>query len=272
MLAPETQNWLTQVGGSFRLKPVAGGDISEAFKVRFDDGSVAFLKGHDDPPANLFRGEAEGLRALADAGAPVPAVLGVHPQAILLEWLELGPGPAGAEAGEMLARLHRMPVAGFGGQPDNYLGTLVQSQPVCGSWLELYRDRRLRPLAKGTPRPLRRAIDQLLPRLESLLDLPDPASPVHGDLWAGNLGATDRGAVLFDPAFYTGHREVDLAMALLFGGFDTSFFAAYENVYPRTKEWRSRVALHQIYPVLAHYHLFGAPYDRNALRLIEPYL
>lgn len=50
-------------------------------------------------------------------------------------------------------------------------------------------------------------------------------SLVHGDLWTGNVGATDDGEpVIFDPATYYGDREVDIAMTQLFGSLSDSFY------------------------------------------------
>ena len=49
-----------------------------------------------------------------------------------------------------------------------------------------------------------------------------------------------RPTVLFDPAVSTGHREQDLAMTHLFGGFRADFYDAYEEVYPLTAGWKAR--------------------------------
>lgn len=38
--------------------------------------------------------------------------------------------------------------------------------------------------------------------------------------------------VLIDPAAYCGRREADLAMTMLFGGFEPCFYAAYEETWP----------------------------------------
>ena len=56
-----------------------------------------------------------------------------------------------------------------------------------------------------------------------------PATPeralLHGDLWGGNYMIDERGEpVLIDPAVYYGHREADLAMTMLFGGFDKTSY------------------------------------------------
>jgi len=66
---------------------------------------------------------------------------------------------------------------------------------------------------------------------------------------------------LIDPAVYRGHREVDLAMAELFGGFDARFHAAYEEAWPLLPGYReSRRAVYQLYYLLVHVNLFGGSY------------
>ena len=47
---------------------------------------------------------------------------------------------------------------------------------------------------------------------------------------------------LIDPAVYGGHREIDLAMMKLFGGFGARVFAAYEEAYPLADGHRERVS------------------------------
>ena len=61
----------------------------------------------------------------------------------------------------------------------------------------------------------------------------EPPARLHGDLWAGNrLVDVDGRSWLIDPAAHGGHREFDLAMMRLFGGFGAACFAAYDEAYP----------------------------------------
>lgn len=273
MLPPSLQQSLRDHLGPFDLHSIAGGDIHQAYRVESSTG-VFFLKSHNRAPAHLFQREADGLAAIgaADPGL-VPKVEAIHKHGLLLEWLHLKPGLAGAACGAALARLHRAPAAAWGGQADNFLGTLRQQQPSCASWAALFGEFRLLPLAEGCPGPLRSAVEQLIPRLPNLLDDLDPPCHVHGDLWGGNASLRiDGRPVLFDPAHATAHRELDLSMSLLFGGFSPAFYTAYEDSYPLQFGWRERVPLHQLYFVLAHFHLFGAPYAAQALKIAQRYL
>ena len=96
---------------------------------------------------------------------------------------------------------------------------------------------------------------------------------MHGDLWSGNaaLLADGRGA-LFDPAVYRGDREVDLAMARLFGGFPPGFFAGYEAAWPLPAGHRERVDLYNLYHLLNHANLFGGSYRSQAQACLEALL
>jgi protein-ribulosamine 3-kinase len=90
-------------------------------------------------------------------------------------------------------------------------------------------------------------------------------SLLHGDLWSGNVLVTGDGVpALVDPAAYRGHREVDLAMMHLFGGFEAAVFEAYEAAWPLGPGFRERrEPWYRLYPLLVHLHLFGAGYLRG---------
>ena len=93
---------------------------------------------------------------------------------------------------------------------------------------------------------------------------------VHGDLWSGNaaLLADGTGAV-FDPAAYWGDREVDLAMARLFGGFPEAFFAGYQGSWPLPADWPQRLELYNLYHLINHANLFGGGYQAQAQDVID---
>ena len=76
---------------------------------------------------------------------------------------------------------------------------------------------------------------------------------------------------LIDPAAHGGHREFDLAMMRLFGGFSPTCFAAYEGVAPLADGWQERVALHQIAPLVVHAIKFGGGYVGAAVEAIARY-
>jgi fructosamine-3-kinase len=95
---------------------------------------------------------------------------------------------------------------------------------------------------------------------------------LHGDLWAGNRLVDERGrSWLVDPAAHGGHREFDLAMMRLFGGFGPDCFDAYAEATPLAAGWDERVALHQIAPLVVHAIKFGGGYVNGAITAIDRY-
>jgi protein-ribulosamine 3-kinase len=272
-------------------RPVGGGSINAVLRLELPDGP-AFLKYAPDAPAGIFPAEARALRALraaAGTGLRVPDVLAAHDPAaegapgepgwLLLEWIEPGaPGPGYDERlGRGLAALHRPAGGRWGWEEDNFIGPLPQSNAAAPTWAEFWRGRRLEPL-------LRRARDagyaddarEWARLLDRLLDLLAPAEEdgpalLHGDLWGGNvLPAATGEPCLVDPAAYRGHREVDLAMSELFGGFTARFRAAYHEARPLLPGYREgRRAAYQLFYLLVHVVLFGGGYvvrTRAALR------
>ena len=98
-------------------------------------------------------------------------------------------------------------------------------------------------------------------RLPELGGPTEPPARLHGDLWAGNrLVGADGENWLIDPAAHGGHREFDLAMMRLFGGFGADCFAAYADVFPLADGWERRVPLHQLAPLAVHAIKFGGAY------------
>jgi len=251
---------------------LSGGDINEAQAVTLEDGREIFVKTNRQPPAGMFAAEASGLEWLAQAGAlRVPAVLAADERFLALELIRPGKPRSSfdEELGRGLAELHRATPERFGLDHDNFIGRLPQSNRPAATpgWAAFYRERRLEPQLRAAgsagliPPELRRDFDRLFDRLEQLVGPEEPPARLHGDLWGGNLMCDGEGApCLIDPAVYGGHREMDLAMMRLFGGFRTATFAAYGEAYPPAPGHGERVALYQLYPLLVHVNLFGGSY------------
>jgi fructosamine-3-kinase len=109
-------------------------------------------------------------------------------------------------------------------------------------------------------------------RLDAFPGSDEPPARLHGDLWAGNRLVDREGrSWLIDPAAHGGHREFDLAMMRLFGGFRAEAFAAYLEDHPLAEGWQDRVALHQIAPLVVHAIKFGGGYRATATRAIAQY-
>jgi fructosamine-3-kinase len=263
--------------------PVHGGDIAKAYRLDTPDGPL-FAKTHPDPMPGLFEREAAGLRALHRAGAvAVPEVIRESPEGLVLEWIDVGRRSPEADEtlGRQLAVLHRVTGPHFGGlddAPSGYLGSQPVDLTPTDDWAEFFLDRRIRPLTK---RAVERGrldsaaiglVERVAGQAGELCGPPEPPALLHGDLWAGNrLVDVDGANWLIDPAVYWGHREVDLAMMQLFGGFEASAYEAYDDAFPLAAGWRERVEWYQLPPLLVHAILFGGSYGPAALGVLRRY-
>ncbi|MBK6916364.1 MAG: fructosamine kinase family protein [Deltaproteobacteria bacterium] len=256
-------------GAAGRVRPTTGGDSFASWFVERGDVRL-FVKVGRPGDAPWLAAEAEGLQWLAAAQAVrVPAVRGLGSDDtpwLALEWIDVHPATADAQAelGRALARLHRAGAPSCGHGRDNFMGRVPQDNRIDDEWARFYGERRLLPLVRRTrdagslEAPLAAAIEGVVARLPALVGPPEPPARLHGDLWAGNvLFDAARAPVLVDPAVYGGHREVDLAMMRLFGGFARACFDAYDEVAPLAPGAAERVPLYQLYPLLVHVAMFG---------------
>lgn len=280
------------VTGSLR---VSGGSIAESYRLETPSGPL-FAKTRPDSAA-MFAREAAGLRALrgaAPSGIGVPEVVRQTEGGLVLEWIATGRAEAvtgaatDADLGRGLAAIHRTTAADFGalGQHDpgnvdvvGYIGSVQIDLTPTTSWPEYYLERRLRPLAQAAVREgnldgrFLRLLDRVAPRASELCGPAEQPTLVHGDLWGGNrLRGADGRNWLIDPAAHYAHREIDLAMMALFGGFGPAAFTAYDEAFALAPDWEDRVAWYQLPPLLVHAILFGGHYGDDCLRALGRYL
>ncbi len=267
-----------------QIAPVSGGDINQAFCLRGKYRNQWFLKTNPRPhSALMFRREAQGLALLGASGViRTPRVFGYgEDQAgnafLLLEFVESARStPLFWERfGRQLAALHTQTSAFFGFAHDNFIGRLPQSNRRCETWPEFYADERLRPQMRMAREQglLDKAAEQQLERLCQHLGEICPNEPpalIHGDLWSGNFLSDARGEpVLIDPAAAYAHREMDIAMSRLFGGFDARFYAAYQESWPLAPGFEARIEVYQLYYLLVHVNLFGRSYEGSVRRILQ---
>jgi len=269
---------------SFQVRPVSGGCINQGAVVSAN-GLTLFVKwnsAHRFP--GMFEAEARGLQLLASAGdASVPEVAGFAANDDLA-WLALqyiepsATSQASAEhLGVMLATMHRATNNYFGLDHHNFMGSLPQSNQMHHNWSNFYILERLTPqirmardqqaLSKSDIEAFERLFRQLPDRVPD-----EPPALVHGDLWSGNyLTGPGYTAWLIDPAVAYNHRETDIAMSLLFGGFSQQFYEVYQHHFPLTNGWEHRVGLFQLYPLLVHVNLFGSGYLRSVREVLKDF-
>lgn len=268
---------------------LGGGDVAESYRVSLADGRIVFAKTHSDPPDGFFTTEATGLRWLREPNVlPVPEVLAAsdggdgEPALLALEWIDEGgrSGDGGEAAfGRSLAQLHRTGLPSFGREDRRTTGSRALPNDPCSTWVEFYAARRLQPLRRlaSASNALSTAalgkLDAVIDQLESLGGPPEAPARLHGDLWAGNRVVDRRGrSWLIDPAAHGGHREFDLAMMRLFGGFGPDAYAAYDDEFPLADGWERRVPLHQLAPLVVHAIKFGGGYAGATDRALDQVL
>ncbi len=272
-------------------KQVAGGDINEAYRLTLSDGMHIFMKSNQGKSVSFFQREAEGLAAIAETGAiSTPQVFGCGTGEnggafLLLEFVESRrPGKDYQEIlAQQLARMHQSRTENFvtggiyGFAQDNYIGANPQVNTPCKSWTEFFRDCRLKPqflqASDYFGKEEWKKITELLERTGEILTEPEYPSLIHGDLWAGNvMTGSDGLAWLTDPAACVGHREADLAMTELFGGFSGKFYEAYREAAPLQPGYEKRRDFYNLYHLLNHLNLFGRSYLSSVRRIVEEYV
>ena len=265
---------------------VSGGSINEAAKLDIEEVGPAFLKWNRTADPDMFEKEVSGLNLLRDAetGLRVPEVLlqgtvNGSTGYLLLEYIEDGrPGNRSAQDfGEQLASLHDHRGESFGLDEDNYIGRLPQSNNRHSDWINFFIDERMEPQLQmamksgkfgsaiiGAFNNMYRKLDEIFPK--------DRPSLLHGDLWGGNFFYDTEGtAVIYDPAVYYGHREIELAFTHLFGGFPSAFYEAYDKVLPLEPGFKQRKDIYNLYPLLVHTNLFGGSYARQVEGIVTQF-
>lgn len=259
------------------IQQMYGGDINKTVKIEMDSDRLFFLKWNPHSPENMFEAEAKGLDLLASAqsGLKIPDVYLSADDFLLMEFIQESNTGDFASFGAQLAQLHKHTNELFGLDHPNYIGRLPQSNKYHNDWMEFFVRERLEPQVKM-------AVDsgKISPKFSTTFHRPfnytyvvfpdEPPSLLHGDLWGGNFMFTTSGDVsIYDPAVYYGHREMDIAMTRLFGGFEPDFYNSYNEAYPLEKGYEERLKLCNLYPILVHANLFGGSYVQQAEALLS---
>jgi len=267
-----------------RIQFISGGCINNAVKLETSKGAF-FLKWNESQPAYMFEAEAKGLKLMEDTNTlTIPHVVGFGTTAeksyLLMEFINSRKmGKAYWETfGSQLAAMHHHTHTHFGLDFDNFMGSLNQQNTYHENWIEFFVEKRLRPqfgmafYNNLIPKSYLRQLDSLAGKLENILDTEKP-SLVHGDLWKGNLITDSKGEpCLVDPAVYYGHREIDLAMTQLFGGFDPRFYDAYQEASPLAPNLQDRLEIYNLYPLMVHVNLFGTSYLSGIDRTLKKFI
>lgn len=262
---------VASIGEPLSITRLHGGDINDVFKLNISSDSYCIKLNSAKRYPGMFEAEADGLKALSACNTltvPLPISTGEidGTSYLIMEYIESGLRSEGAERamGRGLADLHQITSEAFGWSRSNYIGSLPQFNNSHKTWVEFFIQSRLIPQMDMAQNYLsesdRKTFDALFAELPDIFPNELP-SLLHGDLWGGNwMPTTDEGACIYDPAVYYGHREMDIAMTRLFGGFGPTFYDVYNEVFPLAGGWRERSAICNLYPLLVHVNLFGAGY------------
>jgi len=259
---------------------IGGGSINSALKVETNKG-IFFVKHNSKHlyPA-MFEKEALGLKLLHESDAiEVPEVITFDnvgdDSFLVLKFIKSGNKPTDFWDlfAKNLAALHKNTNKNFGFNHDNYIGSLKQFNDWENTWSDFFREQRLDVQLKMAHdsallnSSIVSAFERFYKRIDDIFPNEQP-SLVHGDLWGGNFMVGEKGEpIIIDPAVYFGHREMDLAMSQLFGGFSSEFYTSYNKYFPLEKGWQKRMDYCNLYPLLVHVNLFGGHYI-NAVKSI----
>ena len=238
-------------------------------------------------PSSTYLCEANSLKELALAEViGVARVASVGKDYILTEYINSS-YPSGdffTLLGSQLAQLHHQQAPDYGFYEDNFIGATPQlnraTDEESKDWPTFFFNKRLlyqyRLAEKNNyiTETLRKGMLFLEKNIKSIIgESIEKPTLLHGDLWAGNFICSDKNKpYLIDPAVYYGHREADLAMTKVFGGFSPEFYRSYQREFPLSIGWEHREPLYKLYHILNHLNLFGRGYLKEAEQLMSYYM
>lgn len=267
-----------------QINSLSGGSINDAFQIKVKD-SFFFIKTNTESFASqMFQTEAKGLQLLQESNTiKIPNIIhqGKAGQTafLILEYID----PSSSSDlfwgifGNQLAQLHQVTSTTFGLDHSNYIGSLFQQNNYKSNWVDFFIEERMLPqiqLAKNQqllPHSFLRKFEHLFKKLNSIFPLENP-SLIHGDLWNGNfLVGKNNQPILIDPSVSFGHREMDIAMTMLFGGFTKKFYECYDEVFPLQPKFQKRVKIYQLYYLMVHVNIFGKSYLKSVEDILDSY-
>ena len=268
---------------NFEWQLVGGGSINTTYKISAKNYNY-FVKANDKTVfENGFNEEILGLQFLKANGAITPKITieGNFNNKIylVLSWIDSAVETTQfwENFAHQLADLHQHKEIQFGLEYTNFMGQLPQKNTFCNDFETFFIENRLKPQVKlgfdtgALQTKELRLFESLYQQLPSIFPTEKP-SAIHGDLWSGNFIATaNNKAVFIDPAVHYGHREVDLAMSLLFGGFSNTFYTTYNKVFPLQKGFNNRKDIYNLYPLLIHLNMFGKSYLQSIKTIVSQF-
>lgn len=284
-----------------------GGCISQGRSYDTDHGRVFVKFNHKAEANKMFLGEMAGLEAILQtetvkAPKPIKMIdLKDGGTAFAMEHLDMKSlNRHSAKLGEQLGDLHlhnqklgekfekQQNIVGkgasqsdlqhvdkFGFHTVTCCGYLPQVNDWQNDWVIFYSSQRLQTQMdmiekEYGDREARELWSHLQLKIPELFrDMKINPALLHGDLWGGNVAEDQSGPVIFDPACFYGHSEFELGIASMFGGFSSSFYAAYHEKIPKADGFNKRQKLYQLYHYLNHWNHFGTGYRGSSLNTMK---
>ena len=263
------------------IEQVHGGDIHNAWRIEFSNKKL-FLK-RNIRNKKFLEFEKYCLQNLRkyinQENLVIPEVIAYknikNIEILLIEWIDMhnfdqkklgkGLGELHLKSAESNPKMFGFPVEGF-------IGTTDQKKGLEDNWIDCFLNLRIIPqLLSLKSRILdKEIINKVKEKIQSELLNHKPINAlVHGDLWSGNTGIDKNGkGVIFDPASWWAHNEVDIAMTKLFGGFRKEFYEEYHRIFPIKNGFEKRIIIYNFYHILNHANMFGGGY----LNQVEDYV
>lgn len=263
---------------------VGGGSIADSQKIRTSSGKEYFVKSYSQSKSNILKNEVNGLIEIQKSKSiKTPQIIYYDDNILILEFIKSGRKNKNFSElfGIQLTEMHRLKSDKFGFYENNYIGSNHQiNLPLYSNWTDFYWENRLLYQFKLAEKhgyvnsDFRKLFNQFESVYRNIIEgTEEEPSLIHGDLWGGNYLVDESGnPVLIDPAVYYGHREAELGMTILFGGFDSDFYSAYNEAYPLFDGWKERLDIYKLYHVMNHLNLFGSGYLNQTLSIIKSYL
>lgn len=279
----ESVKKLLPLQSSPNWQAVSGGCINKTYKLSTKEHSFFIKINSTSIFKNGFLEEVKGLQFLEEKQVRIPKIItsGIYKNNafLVLEWVEFVDESTSfwQYFAEQLANLHLQKNDQFGLGYSNFMGSLLQKNTFSNHFTTFFIKNRLQPqlkiaYEKGLVNQKHlNHFEKLYKELPNIIPCEKPCA-IHGDLWSGNFISTHhQKVILIDPAVCYGHREVDMAMSLLFGGFSPVFYDTYQQIYPLQKGFERRKDIYNLYPLLIHLNLFGSSYLFDIERIVFQY-
>lgn len=264
------------------IKPVAGGDINQAFVVETTD-EIYFLLLQPGAKASFYDAEIEGLRLFEMHGITAPIVIDSGELSgdayLLLSYLDEHHSGDQRALGRLVAKMHQVTEEQkrFGFNYPTDMGDLQFSNQWTDSWYDQfvvgrldYLYQRIKELGYFSPSEQQLADETYQFIADTLKQHDSEPALLHGDLWAGNkMFLEDGSPALFDPAPFYGDREFDLGATITFGGFNQEFYQGYEEIFSLDNEAWQRIEFYKLYLLLVHLVKFGPSYKSSVIRSMQ---